>query len=45
MADMSLYGSVEYDTAVAKHAETKVKLEKAMEKWELAEEELDSLMN
>ena len=45
MADMSLYGSLEYDTAVSKHEETKIKLEKAMEQWEKAEMELDELEN
>lgn len=43
MSDMSTFGSLEYDTAVAKYNETKQKLEVAMEKWELAEMELDEL--
>ena len=43
MADMSKYGSIEYETAVSKHGETKQKLEKVMEKWENAEMELEEL--
>jgi len=45
MADMSIFGSVEYDTAVAKYEANKVKLAETMEKWEAAEMELDELEN
>ncbi len=45
MADMSIFGTVEYDTAVAKYEATKVKLAETMEKWEAAELELEELEN
>jgi ATP-binding cassette subfamily F protein 3 len=43
MADMSIFGTVEYDTAVAKYETTKVKLAETMTKWETAEMELEEL--
>lgn len=43
MADMSIFGTPEYDSAVAKYEVTKVKLAETMEKWEAAEMELEEL--
>lgn len=43
MGDMSIFGTPEYDQAVAKHKEAKTKLETTMEKWETAEMELEEL--
>lgn len=43
MADMSIFGTVEYDTAVTKYEATKIKLAETMEKWESAEMELEEL--
>jgi ATP-binding cassette subfamily F protein 3 len=43
MADMSIFGTVEYDTAVSKYEANKAKLTETMEKWEAAEMELDEL--
>jgi ATP-binding cassette subfamily F protein 3 len=43
MADMSIFGTPEYDTAVTKYETTKAKLSETMEKWEAAEMELDEM--
>lgn len=43
MADMSIFGTLEYDTAVAKYDVTKGKLAETMSKWEAAEMEIDEL--
>jgi ATP-binding cassette subfamily F protein 3 len=43
MADMSIFGTAEYDTAVTKYDTTKAKLSETMEKWEAAESELDEM--
>lgn len=43
MADMSILGTPEYDTAVTKYETTKAKLSETMEKWEAAEMELDEM--
>ncbi|MCH2022825.1 MAG: ATP-binding cassette domain-containing protein [Saprospiraceae bacterium] len=44
ISDMSKYGTIEYDTAISKHMETKNKLSLAMEKWENAENELEEMI-
>lgn len=45
MADMSIFGTPEYDDAVSKYEANKTKLAETLEKWEAAEMELDELEN